>query len=51
MLDSLAHTSRQVFVFEDADFEKTLELVDTTTDYSLTGSMYVLRQPYLSCTY
>ncbi|KZP21596.1 delta-1-pyrroline-5-carboxylate dehydrogenase [Athelia psychrophila] len=28
------------YVFEDADFEKTLELVDTTTDYSLTGAIF-----------
>lgn len=28
-----------VFVFEDADFEKTLTLIDTTTEYALTGSM------------
>lgn len=30
-----------VYVFEDADYEKTLELIDTTTEYALTGSMYV----------
>jgi hypothetical protein len=28
-------------VYEDADFEKALELVDTTADYALTGAMYV----------
>ncbi|KAF7968016.1 hypothetical protein HWV62_32185 [Athelia sp. TMB] len=28
------------YVFEDADFEKTLELIDTTTDYSLTGAIF-----------
>jgi 1-pyrroline-5-carboxylate dehydrogenase len=30
----------QVYVFEDADYEKTLDLIDTTTEYALTGSMY-----------
>ncbi|KAK0491551.1 delta-1-pyrroline-5-carboxylate dehydrogenase [Armillaria novae-zelandiae] len=29
-----------VFVFEDADFEKTLDLVDESTEYSLTGSIF-----------
>jgi 1-pyrroline-5-carboxylate dehydrogenase len=29
-----------VYVFEDADYEKTLDLIDTTTEYALTGSMY-----------
>jgi hypothetical protein len=28
-------------VYEDADFEKALELVDTTAEYALTGAMYV----------
>ncbi len=28
-----------VFVYEDADFEKTLELIDTTSDYALTGAI------------
>lgn len=31
----------QVYVFEDDDYEKTLELIDTTTQYGLTGAMYV----------
>ncbi|KAK0432822.1 delta-1-pyrroline-5-carboxylate dehydrogenase [Desarmillaria tabescens] len=29
-----------VFVFEDADFEKTLDLIDETTEYGLTGSIF-----------
>jgi len=30
-----------VFVYEDADEDATLELIDTTGDYALTGAMYV----------
>ena len=38
-----------IFVYEDADFEKTLELIDTTSVYALTGAVlaqdrYVLEQ-------
>jgi len=29
-----------VYVYEDADYEKTLELVDTSTKYALTGSIF-----------
>ncbi|KAI0089216.1 delta-1-pyrroline-5-carboxylate dehydrogenase [Irpex rosettiformis] len=29
-----------VFVYEDDDYEKTLELIDTTTSYGLTGSIF-----------
>ncbi|KAK0243324.1 delta-1-pyrroline-5-carboxylate dehydrogenase [Armillaria nabsnona] len=29
-----------VFVFEDADFEKTLDLIDESTEYGLTGSIF-----------
>ncbi|KAF4619195.1 hypothetical protein D9613_004850 [Agrocybe pediades] len=29
-----------VYVFEDADYEKTLELIDTTGDYALTGAIF-----------
>lgn len=29
-----------VYVYKDADYEKTLELVDSTTKYGLTGSIY-----------
>jgi len=29
-----------VYVYEDADFEKTCELIDTTTDYALTGAIF-----------
>ena len=30
-----------VYVYEDNDYEKTFELVDSTTTYGLTGAMYV----------
>jgi len=38
-----------LFVYEDSDFEKTLELIDTTSSYALTGAIlaqdrYVLEQ-------
>lgn len=29
-----------VYVFEDADWDKTLELIDTTTEYGLTGALF-----------
>jgi 1-pyrroline-5-carboxylate dehydrogenase len=29
-----------VYVYEDEDFEKTCELIDTTTQYALTGSIF-----------
>ncbi|ETW84213.1 hypothetical protein HETIRDRAFT_408379 [Heterobasidion irregulare TC 32-1] len=29
-----------VYVYEDADFEKTLELIDTTSEYALTGAIF-----------
>ncbi|KAI3613795.1 delta-1-pyrroline-5-carboxylate dehydrogenase [Moniliophthora roreri] len=29
-----------VYVYEDADFEKTLELIDTTSQYGLTGAIF-----------
>ncbi|KAI0682624.1 delta-1-pyrroline-5-carboxylate dehydrogenase [Earliella scabrosa] len=29
-----------VFVYDDSDFEKTLDLIDTTTAYALTGSIF-----------
>ncbi|CCM02326.1 uncharacterized protein FIBRA_04418 [Fibroporia radiculosa] len=29
-----------VYVYEDADFEKTLELIDTSSPYALTGSIF-----------
>jgi len=29
-----------VYVYDDADFEKTLELIDTTSPYALTGSIF-----------
>ena len=30
----------QVYVYEDADFEKTCELIDSTTQYGLTGAIF-----------
>jgi 1-pyrroline-5-carboxylate dehydrogenase len=29
----------QVYVYDDADYEKTLELIDSTSPYALTGAM------------
>lgn len=29
----------KVYVFEDEDFDKTLDLIDSTTEYALTGAM------------
>ncbi|KAG6853137.1 hypothetical protein C0991_006617 [Blastosporella zonata] len=29
-----------VFLYEDEDYEKTLELIDSTTDYALTGAIF-----------
>ena len=29
----------QAYVFEDEDFDKTLKIIDTTTEYALTGAM------------
>jgi len=29
-----------IYVYEDSDFEKTLELIDTTTTYALTGAIF-----------
>lgn len=29
-----------VYVYEDEDFEKTCEIIDNTTDYALTGSIF-----------
>ncbi|CAK9783390.1 delta-1-pyrroline-5-carboxylate dehydrogenase 1 [Cutaneotrichosporon oleaginosum] len=29
-----------VYVFEDADWDKTIELIDTTTEYGLTGALF-----------
>jgi 1-pyrroline-5-carboxylate dehydrogenase len=37
----------QVYVFEDADWDKTLELIDTTSEYGLTGSMSVPRLVFI----
>lgn len=35
------HIVTQIYVYDDADFEKTLELIDNTSVYALTGSMWV----------
>ena len=32
----------QVYVFEDSDYEQTLDLIDTTSIYALTGAMWAL---------
>lgn len=34
-------SAAQAYVFEDEDYEKTLELIDQTTQYALTGAMCV----------
>lgn len=31
----------QVYVYEDVEFDKTLDLINTTSEYALTGAMYV----------
>ena len=33
------NTVSQVYVYDDAGFEKTLELIDSTSAYALTGAM------------
>ncbi len=42
MVDEIFGPVLTAYVYEDADYEKTLELIDTSTTYALTGSMYVL---------
>ena len=37
----------QVYVYEDNDFDKTLDLINTTSDYALTGAMCVRSFPSL----
>jgi hypothetical protein len=37
---------RQVYVYDDAKYEETLQLIDQTTDYALTGAMYVTPLPH-----
>jgi len=44
----VAHHVVQVYVYEDADFEKTCELVDSTTDYGLTGAIFGLDRSALN---
>ncbi len=39
MVDEIFGPVLTVYVYEDADFEKIPELVDSTTGYALTGSM------------
>jgi 1-pyrroline-5-carboxylate dehydrogenase len=41
----------QVYVYDDADFDKTLDLINTTSEYALTGAMYVLRSSFLCASY
>jgi len=36
-----------VYVFEDSDYAKTLQLIDTTTQYGLTGSIFASSRPAL----
>lgn len=31
-----------VYVYEDEDYEKAIDLCDSTTEYALTGAMYVV---------
>ncbi|KAM5534432.1 hypothetical protein V8D89_011899 [Ganoderma adspersum] len=40
MVDEIFGPVLTVYVYEDADYEKTLELIDTTTGYALTGSIF-----------
>lgn len=44
-LSARSHETQQVFLYEDEDYEKTLDLIDTTTDYGLTGAMSVIVTP------
>jgi len=37
----------QVYAYDDAEFDKTLDLIDETSEYGLTGSMYVFPPPFL----
>jgi hypothetical protein len=37
----------QVYVYEDDDFDKTLDLIDTTSEYALTGAMCAPKFPCL----
>jgi 1-pyrroline-5-carboxylate dehydrogenase len=32
-------TTFQIYVYDDANYEKTLEIIDNTSPYALTGSM------------
>ncbi|PIL37490.1 hypothetical protein GSI_01184 [Ganoderma sinense ZZ0214-1] len=40
MVDEIFGPVLTVYVYEDADYEKTLDLIDTTTTYALTGSIF-----------
>ncbi|RDX53721.1 delta-1-pyrroline-5-carboxylate dehydrogenase [Polyporus arcularius HHB13444] len=40
MVDEIFGPVLTVYVYEDADWEKTLELIDTTTTYALTGAIF-----------
>ena len=37
----------QAYVFEDEDYKKTLELIDKTSQYALTGAMYVFLSSFI----
>lgn len=41
MVDEIFGPVLTVFVYEDAEFEETCHLIDTTTEYALTGCVYV----------
>ncbi|PFH50168.1 hypothetical protein AMATHDRAFT_61661 [Amanita thiersii Skay4041] len=40
MVEEIFGPVMTVFVYDDADFDKTLDLIDTTTGYALTGSIF-----------
>ncbi|RPD66798.1 delta-1-pyrroline-5-carboxylate dehydrogenase [Lentinus tigrinus ALCF2SS1-7] len=40
MVDEIFGPVLTVYVYDDADWEKTIELIDTTTTYALTGSIF-----------
>ncbi|KAF8506212.1 delta-1-pyrroline-5-carboxylate dehydrogenase [Gautieria morchelliformis] len=40
MVEEIFGPVLSVYVFEDADWDKTLELIDTTSEYGLTGSIF-----------
>ncbi|OBZ70478.1 Delta-1-pyrroline-5-carboxylate dehydrogenase [Grifola frondosa] len=51
MVDEIFGPVLTVYVYEDNDFEKTLDLIDTSTTYALTGSIFAQdRQALLRAT-